>query len=104
METEYTTYKFDPNQGGSFMLAMLLNEKEIREIQYLLKREMDEILYDLRDGRIDMLIKTEMEERYRHLFTIFKRVAPPVDCMKYILTHQKGRTKGKRLNNKRKSY
>lgn len=86
------------------MLAMILNEKEMKEIQYLLKREMDEILYDLRDERIDMLIKTEMEERYKHLFTLFKRVAPPVDCMKYILTHQKGRMKRKSGNNNRKSY
>lgn len=71
------------------MLAMLLNEKEIKEMQYLLKREMDEILYDLHDERIDIIIKKELEERYKHLFTLFKRVAPPVDCMKYILSHQK---------------
>jgi hypothetical protein len=76
------------------MLAMLLNEREIKEMQYLLKREMDEILFDLRDERIDNFIKTEMEERYKHLFTLFKRVAPPVDCMKYILTKQKNRRRG----------
>ena len=66
------------------MQAMLLNDMEIKEMQYLLKREMDEILFDLRDDRIDLFIKTEMEERYKHLFTLFKRVAPPVECMKYI--------------------
>lgn len=76
------------------MLAMLLNEREIKEMQYLLKREMDEILFDLRDERIDNFIKTEMEDRYKHLFTLFKRVAPPVDCMKYILTKQKNRRRG----------
>jgi len=86
------------------MLAMLLNEKEIKEMQYLLKREMDEILYDLRDERIDNIIKREMEERYKHLFTLFKRVAPPVDCMKYILTHQWDKRKGNRLKRNEKSY
>ena len=71
------------------MQAMLLNEMEIKEMQYLLKREMDEILFDLRDDRIDLFIKTEMEERYKHLFTLFKRVAPTIDCIKYIITKQK---------------
>ncbi|WP_338471374.1 hypothetical protein R4Z10_00890 [Niallia sp. XMNu-256] len=85
------------------MLAMLLNEKEIKEMQYLLKREMDEILYDLRDERIDMFIKTEMEERYKHLFMLFKRVAPPVECMKYILTYQKGKRKEKNYRRNKKS-
>ena len=37
--------------------AMLLNDIEIKEMQYLLKREMDEILFDLRDDRIDHIIK-----------------------------------------------
>ncbi|WP_428910429.1 hypothetical protein [Niallia sp. Krafla_26] len=85
------------------MLAMLLSEKEIKEMQYLLKREMDEILYDLRDDRIDLFIKKEMEERYKHLFTLFKRVAPPVECMKYILTYQKGKGRGNQLNKNKKS-
>jgi hypothetical protein len=85
------------------MQAMLLNEMEIKEMQYLLKREMDEILYDLRDERIDLFIKTEMEERYKHLFTLFKRVAPPVDCMKYILTKQKDKRRGSNINRNEKS-
>ena len=79
------------------MQAMLLNDMEIKEMQYLLKREMDEILFDLRDDRIDLFIKTEMEERYKHLFTLFKRVAPPIECMKYILTKQKDKRRGSRI-------
>jgi len=85
------------------MQAMLLNEMEIKEMQYLLKREMDEILFDLKDDRIDLFIKTEMEERYKHLFTLFKRVAPPVDCMKYILTKQNDKRRGNRKNRNEKS-
>ncbi|MCQ6276389.1 hypothetical protein JMM81_15850 [Bacillus sp. V3B] len=70
------------------MIAMLLNEVEKREMQYLLKREMDEILFDLKDERIDIMVKGEMEERYKHLFTLFKRVASPSDCMKYMRKNQ----------------
>jgi hypothetical protein len=86
------------------MIAMLLNEKEMKEIQYLLQREMDEILYDLRDERINYTVKEEMEERYKHLFTLFKRVAPSTECMKYILTYQKSFKKRNKSKQNQKSY
>lgn len=74
------------------MLGMLINEKEVKEIQYLIKREMDEILFDLKDERIDHIVKRAMEERYKILFTLFKRVASPSDCLKYI------RKQGRKVN------
>lgn len=87
------------------MLAMLINDRELKEMQYLLKREMDEILYDLRDERIDMMIKNEMEDRYKHLFTLFKRVADQRDCMKYLLTLQKSKAHLSKVSKKnQKSY
>ncbi|MFC0477049.1 hypothetical protein ACFFHF_17740 [Robertmurraya beringensis] len=66
------------------MLGLLINEKEVKEIEYLIKREMDEILFDLKDDRIDHIVKRAMEERYKILFTLFKRVAPAKECLKYI--------------------
>jgi hypothetical protein len=80
----------------SIMLGMLINEKEVKEIQYLIKREMDEILFDLKDERIDHIVKRAMEERYKILFTLFKRVATPSDCLKYI------RKKTKKTSNVKK--
>jgi hypothetical protein len=65
------------------MLGLLINEKEVKEIEYLIKREMDEILFDLRDDRIDQVVKRAMEERYKILFSLFKRVAPAKECLKY---------------------
>lgn len=76
------------------MLGMLVNEKEVKEIQYLIKREMDEILYDLRDDRIDHIVKRAMEERYKILFALFKRVASPNDCLKYMRKKGKKAYKG----------
>ncbi|RDI38966.1 hypothetical protein [Falsibacillus pallidus] len=67
------------------MLGLLIQEKERQEIQYLLKREMDEILFDLKDSRIDHIVKRAMEERYKILFNLFTRVAPHTECVKYIL-------------------
>ncbi|MBA4538710.1 hypothetical protein H1Z61_16650 [Bacillus aquiflavi] len=65
------------------MLGLLINEKEIKELHYLMKREMDEILFDLKDERIDNIVKRAMEERYKILFSLFKRIAPPRECFEY---------------------
>ncbi|WP_370221908.1 hypothetical protein [Cytobacillus sp.] len=51
------------------MIGMLLNQKELKEMEYLIKREMDEILFDLKDDRIDHIVKRAMEERYKILFS-----------------------------------
>ncbi|MGF2614190.1 hypothetical protein FZC84_18835 [Rossellomorea vietnamensis] len=68
------------------MLGFLINERERQEIEYLLKREMDEILFDLKDARIDHIVKRAMDERYKILFTLFKRVASHKECLKYMKT------------------
>ncbi|WP_409303807.1 hypothetical protein [Peribacillus sp. SCS-155] len=68
------------------MLGFLINDQEKKEMEYIVKRELDEILFDLQDGRIDALVKRAMEDRYKVLFNIFKRVASSKECMKYIRT------------------
>ncbi|MDQ0216169.1 hypothetical protein J2S13_002606 [Oikeobacillus pervagus] len=70
------------------MLGLLINKKEKQEIHYLLKREMDEILFDLEDHRIDHVIKRSMKERYKILFDLFKRVASHQECMKYVMNNK----------------
>ncbi|MGJ7923025.1 hypothetical protein [Neobacillus sp. LXY-4] len=76
------------------MLGMMINRKEEQEIRYLIKREMDEILYDLKDERIDHTVKNAMEERYKILFSLFKRFAPPFECFKYMPSKYKQLKKG----------
>jgi Holliday junction resolvasome RuvABC ATP-dependent DNA helicase subunit len=71
------------------MLGFLINQKERKELEYLIKREMDEILFDLKDERIDHVVKRSMKERYKILFSLFKRVASPAECMKYMVTDNK---------------
>ena len=65
------------------MLGILINDREQKEMQYLIKREMDEILFDLNDERIDHIVKRAMEERYKILFSLFKRVASQDDILRY---------------------
>ena len=68
------------------MLGVMLNTKESQEIEYLLKRELEEILLDLTDSRIDGIVKRAMEERYKIIFGLYKRFATPKECYKYIRT------------------
>ncbi|WP_066301405.1 hypothetical protein [Bacillus sp. FJAT-29937] len=76
------------------MLGILINDREQKEMQYLIKREMDEILFDLNDERIDHIVKRAMEERYKILFSLFKRVASPGDILRYTRNNQWKEQKG----------
>lgn len=66
------------------MLGLLINEMEHKEIEYLIKRELEELLLDLDDQRIDALVKEAMKERYQRLFQLLLRVATKEDCMQYM--------------------
>ena len=65
------------------MFGVLLTEIEKQEIEYLVKRELDELLYDFEDRRIEGVVKRAMEERYRILFKLFSKVASPSECSRY---------------------
>ncbi|MFZ3578131.1 hypothetical protein [Virgibacillus sp. DJP39] len=66
------------------MIGLLVNDMEKMEIEYLVRREMEELLMDLDDHRIDQVIKHSMKERYSLLFKLFQRVASEKDCFKYM--------------------
>jgi hypothetical protein len=74
------------------LLGLMINDREKQEIEYLLKREMDEILFDLKDSRIDHIVKRAMDERYKILFSLFKRFASHKECLKYMKTAAKKET------------
>lgn len=66
------------------MLGLLINHTEQKEIEYLIKRELDEIIFDLDDNRIDNMVKSAMKERYKVLFQLLRRVASEKECMRYM--------------------
>ncbi|WP_077620260.1 hypothetical protein [Bacillus sinesaloumensis] len=76
------------------MIGLLVDQKEVKELEYLLKREMDEILFDVEDSRIDHIVKRAMEERYQILFRLFKRIADPSECSRYIRSKKVNSKKG----------
>lgn len=73
------------------MLGLLINEKEQKEIKYLIKRELEELLLDLDDHRIDTLVKHAMRERYHSLFQLLLRVASKEECLQYMPARIKNR-------------
>lgn len=66
------------------MLGFMFHAKEVQELEYLLKRELEEMLLDFSDKRIDYLVKRAMEERYSILFRMYARIAPPNELSKYV--------------------
>ncbi|MGM9924203.1 MAG: hypothetical protein ACI35R_08160 [Bacillus sp. (in: firmicutes)] len=66
------------------MIGILLADQEQEEMEYLLKREMDEMLEAFKDGTVEPIVKRAMEERYKILFTLFSKLASREMCMRYI--------------------
>ncbi|ENQ3108149.1 hypothetical protein SAMN04488168_1691 [Bacillus sp. 491mf] len=66
------------------MIGLLITDQEQKELEYVLKRELDELLFDFADKRIHQVVKKTMEERYKLLFILFTKIAPPEDCTRYI--------------------
>ncbi len=65
------------------MLGLLFNERECKELDYVLRKELDEMLFDLKDLRIEGDIKTAIESRYKVIFRMYARLASPKDLSKY---------------------
>ncbi|MFC4601488.1 hypothetical protein [Cohnella hongkongensis] len=67
------------------MLGMMFTEKECREFDYLLRKEMDEMLLDMSDRRLDGPVKDAIKRRYKIIFRMYARIAPPKELSRYAL-------------------
>ncbi|GIO69456.1 hypothetical protein NYE48_24755 [Paenibacillus sp. FSL M7-1455] len=65
------------------MLGMLFNDKECKELDYVLRKELDEMLFDLSDHRLDLEVRNAIASRYRTVFRMYARFAPPKELSKY---------------------
>ncbi len=70
------------------MLGFMFNERECRELDYLLRKELDEMLFDLNDKRIEQAIKEAIESRYKVIFRMYARVASTKEISKYARNRQ----------------
>lgn len=65
------------------MLGMLFNEKECRELDYVLRKELDEMILDMSDNRLDQDIRQAIANRYKTVFRMYARFAPSKELSKY---------------------
>ncbi|BFH35595.1 hypothetical protein [Paenibacillus melissococcoides] len=70
------------------MLGFLFNDNECRELGYMLRKELDEILFDLSDNRLDSEVRQAICRRYRTVFRMYARIASPKDLSKYARNHR----------------
>jgi hypothetical protein len=66
------------------MLGFLFNQRECKELDYVLRKELDEMLFDLKDTRIDQEVKGAIESRYKVIFRMYARLASPKELSKYV--------------------
>jgi len=67
------------------MIGMLFNDKECRELDYVLRKELDEMLLDLNDKRMDGEIRRAIASRYRVVFRMYARIASPKELSRYAV-------------------
>lgn len=65
------------------MLGMMLTDKECKELDYLLRKEMDEMLLDMSDSRLDGPVKDAISKRYKVVFRMYARFATPRELSRY---------------------
>lgn len=66
------------------MLGLIFNDRECKEMEYLLRKELDEMLLDLSDTRLDSTLRKVIDDRYQIIFRMFSRFGTPKDLSKYI--------------------
>ncbi|WJH36449.1 hypothetical protein MJA45_01535 [Paenibacillus aurantius] len=65
------------------MLGFLFNDRECRELDYVLKKELDEMLFDLKDQKLNSDVRKAIEARYKVIFRMYARLASPSEISKY---------------------
>lgn len=65
------------------MLGFLFNEMECRELGFMLRKELDEMMYDLKDDQLNRDVRTAIEKRYRVVFRMYARLASPNEISRY---------------------
>lgn len=65
------------------MLGMMFTDKECKELDYLLRKELEEMLLDLTDRRLEGAVKEAIARRYKIVFRMYARFAPAKELSRY---------------------
>lgn len=66
------------------MMGFLITAKECMELEYIIRRELEEMLLDLEDTRLDGMVRKAIEERYQLIYRLYSRIASPKDRLRYV--------------------
>lgn len=70
------------------MLGFLFTDRECKEIEYLLRKDLEEMLLDLSDSRIDGALKKAIEDRYSVVFKMYSRFGTTKELSRYVRNKQ----------------
>ncbi len=73
------------------MLGMMFTDKECRELGYMLRKELDEMLMDIGDRKLEGPVREAIVKRYKIVFRIYARMASPRDLSRYAIGLRNGR-------------
>lgn len=66
----------------------MFNDRECKELEYIIRKDLDEMLLDLSDERIDGALRKAIEERYSIVFKIYSRFGSIKELSKYARNRQ----------------
>lgn len=70
-------------KGLLSMIGFLFNDRECKELDYVLRKELDEMLFDLKDQQMNSEVKSAIESRYKVIFRMYARLASPREISMY---------------------
>lgn len=70
------------------VLGFMFNEQECKELGYMLRKELDEMLFDMGDTRLDQEVKRAIAARYQTVFRMYARIATPKELSRYVRNHR----------------
>lgn len=66
------------------MQGFLFTKQECCELSFLIRAELDELLFDLQDPYLSVEQVSQVENRYRRLFQILTRFADQEEIIPYL--------------------
>ena len=75
------------------MLGFILTDKEGMELEFLIKKELDDILIENQLKTHHPVVQGAIKERYKLLLKILMRIAPKSDYIEYLTTSLKEENK-----------
>jgi hypothetical protein len=77
--------RLDHDWRTPMMLGILFTDKECKELDYMLRKELDEMLLDMSDRRLDGPVREAITTRYKVIFRMYARMASPRELSRYAL-------------------